>query len=40
MDDVVTAVPLISDEFILACGKIKGVDVAMLTVLVVSCSII
>lgn len=40
MDDVITAVPPISDEFILACGKIKEVDVVTLMVLVVSCSII
>ena len=30
MDDVVTSVLLISDEFILGCGKINEVDIAML----------
>ena len=40
MDDAVTSVLLISDEFTLACGKINEVDVAMLIVLVVNCSVI
>ena len=40
MDDAVTSVLLISDEFILDCGKINEVDVAMLIVLVVNCSVI
>ena len=40
MDDAVTSVLLISDEFTLACGKINEVDVAMLMALVVSCSVI
>ena len=40
MDDAVTSVLLISDELILACGKINEVDVAMLMALVVSCPVI
>ena len=40
MDDAVTSVLLISNEFILGCGEINEVDVAMLIVLVVNCSVI
>ena len=39
-DDAVNTLLLISDDLILACGKIYEVDVAMLMALVVSCSVI